>query len=217
MNCADAQERLDDYVDGELAGPELHEVELHIASCPACREEERELRELLAHAAALPREVAPPRDLWPALSAELGAAPRVLPFVPRRVVYSGLAAAAVVVMAIVVSRGGPGSERPSGAALPIAIPAAARPASTLNEAEADYDRATNALLATLQDHRDRLAPETIQSVEQNLAVIDEALGQVRAALDKDPGNAELTRMLAATHRKKVDVLRRVVKLSTSKL
>ena len=48
-------------------------------------------------------------------------------------------------------------------------------------------------------------------------MIDEALGEVRAALDKDPGNPELTRMLAATHRKKVDVLRRVVKLSTSKL
>ena len=217
MNCAEARERLDDYVDGELAAPELHQMELHLASCPACRDEERELRVLLAHAAALPKEVAPSRDLWPSLSAEMAAGPRVLPFVPRRVVYGGLAAAAALVMALVVSRGGPGSPMPVGRSSPTAIPAAARPGSALNEAEADYDRATNALLATLQDHRDRIAPETIQSVERNLAVIDEALAQVRAALDKEPGNAELTRMLAATHRKKVDVLRRVVKLSTSKL
>ena len=216
MNCAEAQGRLDDYVDGELAGPDLHEVELHIASCPACREEERELRVLLAHAAALPKEVSPSRDLWPALSAEIAAGPRVLPFVPRRVVYGGLAAAAVVVMALLVGRGGPGPQAPGGPSA-TAIPAAASPGTDLNDAEADYDRATNALLATLQDHRDHLAPETIQSVERNLAVIDEALAEVRAALDKDPGNAELTRMLAATHRKKVDVLRRVVKLSTSKL
>lgn len=216
MSCAEARERLDDYVDGELSGPDLHEVELHIASCPACREEERELRLLLAHAAALPKEVSPSRDLWPALSAEIAAGPRVLPFVPRRVVYGGLAAAAVVVMALVVARGGPGPQAP-GEPSARAIPAAASPGTDLNEAEADYDRATNALLATLQDHRDHLAPETIQSVERNLAVIDEALAEVRAALDKDPGNAELTRMLAATHRKKVDVLRRVVKLSTSKL
>ena len=216
MSCALVRERLDDYVDGELAGPELHEVELHIASCPACAEEERELRALLAQAAALPREVSPSRDLWPALAAEMTAGPRVLPFVPRRVVYAGLAAAAVLVIAIVVSQGGPGVEAP-GRPSSTAIPAAASPESTLNAAEADYDRATNALLATLRDHRDRLAPETIQSVERNLAVIDEALAEVRAALDKDPGNAELTRMLAATHRKKVDVLRRVVKLSTSNL
>ena len=116
-----------------------------------------------------------------------------------------------------LARGGKNGPLAPFRPLPAAIPAAASPESTLNEAEADYDRATNALLATLRDHRDRLAPETIQSVEQNLAVIDEALAQVRAAMDKDPGNAELTRMLAATHRKKVDVLRRVVKLSTSKL
>jgi hypothetical protein len=37
---------------------------------------------------------------------------------------------------------------------------------------------------------------------------------VRQALKKDPTNPELTRMLASTHRKKVDVLRRVVRFST---
>ena len=58
---------------------------------------------------------------------------------------------------------------------------------------------------------------SLKNVEQNLAVIDQALREVRAALDAEPGNPELTRMLAATHRKKVDVLRQMVKLSTSRL
>jgi len=217
MTCADVRERLDDYVDGELAAPELHEVELHLASCAACREEERELRALLAHAAALPKAVAPPRDLWPEIASEIATGPRVLPFVPRRVLYAGLAAAAALVLAFVFRYQGPRAQAPGGAIFPTPLEVAASPESALREAEGDYDRATNALLATLQEHRDQLAPETIKSVEQNLAVIDEALREVRAALDKDPGNAELTRMLAATHHKKVDVLRRVVKLSTSKL
>jgi hypothetical protein len=217
MTCTDVRERIDDYVDGELASPELHEVELHLASCAACREEERELRALLAHAAALPKAVTPPRDLWTDISREIASRPRVLPFVPRRVLYGGLAAAAALVVALVVPHGGPRPQEPAGAASTAPAFAAAHPENELRDAEADYDRATNALLATLQDHRDQLAPETIKSVEQNLAVIDEALREVQAALDKDPGNAELTRMLAATHRKKVDVLRRVVKLSTNKL
>jgi hypothetical protein len=38
---------------------------------------------------------------------------------------------------------------------------------------------------------------------------------VRAALGRDPGNPELTRMLVSTHRKKVETLRRVVRLSTA--
>jgi hypothetical protein len=46
-------------------------------------------------------------------------------------------------------------------------------------------------------------------------VIDRALAEVRQALVQDPSNPELSRMLVSTHRKKVDVLSRVVKLSMS--
>jgi hypothetical protein len=70
-------------------------------------------------------------------------------------------------------------------------------------------------MAALQERRERLSPETIASVERNLEVIDRALAEVRAALERDPGNKELTRMLVSTHRKKVDTLRRVVWLSTA--
>jgi hypothetical protein len=38
---------------------------------------------------------------------------------------------------------------------------------------------------------------------------------VREALVKNPSNPDLSRMLVSTHRKKVDVLSRVVKLSTA--
>jgi hypothetical protein len=81
--------------------------------------------------------------------------------------------------------------------------------------ERDYQAAANALLGALQARKAGLAPDTLASVERNLAVIDEALAEVRRALEKDPENPELNRMLVATHRKKVDVLRRVVKLSTA--
>jgi site-specific recombinase XerC len=82
----------------------------------------------------------------------------------------------------------------------------------LREAEADYARATSALLSALEQRRD-LSPKTLASVRSNLDVIDQALGEVRAALAKDPANPELTHMLASTHRKKVDVLRRVMRLT----
>jgi hypothetical protein len=52
------------------------------------------------------------------------------------------------------------------------------------------------------------------AVRANLEVIDRALAEVREALARNPQNPELNRMLVATHRKKVDVLRRVVRLST---
>jgi hypothetical protein len=85
----------------------------------------------------------------------------------------------------------------------------------LAAAERDYDAAAAALLEALQRQKGRLAPETLAAVESNLAVIDRALEEVRQALAQDPSSPELSRMLVATHRKKVDVLSRVVKLSTS--
>ena len=45
--------------------------------------------------------------------------------------------------------------------------------------------------------------------------IDVALAEVRAALRQDPDNAQLTKLLTSTHRKKVQTLQQVVKLSQS--
>jgi hypothetical protein len=59
-----------------------------------------------------------------------------------------------------------------------------------------------------------MSAETLESVERNIAVIDEALAQVRRALEKDPASPELGRMLMSTHQKKVEVLRQMVKRST---
>jgi uncharacterized membrane protein YccC len=81
--------------------------------------------------------------------------------------------------------------------------------------ERDYQAAANALLAALQERKDELEPETLASVERNLAVIDEALAELHRALEKDPARPELGRMLVWTHRKRVDVLRKMVKYSTA--
>jgi predicted trehalose synthase len=81
--------------------------------------------------------------------------------------------------------------------------------------ERDYQAAANALLAALQERRDELEPETLANVESNLAVIDAALAEVHEALAKDPASPGLSRMLVSTHRKRVDVLRKMVKLSTA--
>jgi hypothetical protein len=85
----------------------------------------------------------------------------------------------------------------------------------LAAAARDYEAAANALLAALERQRAVLPPGDLARVESNLKVIDRALAEVRQALVKDPESPELNRMLVATHRKKVDVLRRVVRLSTA--
>jgi anti-sigma factor RsiW len=220
MTCAHVQERLDDYVDGLLGEAEFQEMELHLHDCPECREQERELRALLAAAAALPVEIPPSRDLWPQIEGRLG--PRVPRAGWRRFTGSAwtlaaLAAAAAVVLALsttlrqqprLTTPVAPVAEAPREDTTPTLVPAAAwQPLP----AEQGYLRATEQLLAAYEAHRSELAPETVTVVEGNLKIIDAALAQIREALRKDPTSTELSRLLSATHERKVQVLRRVTR------
>ena len=219
MTCHELDERLDDWVDGALAGAEAQAVESHLVGCASCRERERQLRQLLAHAAALPRSLAPPRDLWPGIAEriERGSAWSAL-----WTSWHPLALAAAVVLglaALLWNDVGPTAVRT--VAMPSASPSLRPVADTavadpvLAAAAREYEAAATALLQALQRRRGVLPPEDLARVEANLEVIDRALEEVRQALAKDPASPELNRMLVATHRKKVDVLRRVVRLSTA--
>ena len=46
----------------------------------------------------------------------------------------------------------------------------------------------------------------MEIVRRNLAVIDAAIAELHTALERDPGNGELTRMLLATYQRKIDLL-----------
>lgn len=46
-------------------------------------------------------------------------------------------------------------------------------------------------------------------------MIDQALADLRAALESDPGNRKLARLFNTTHRKRVELLRGAVRLSQS--
>jgi anti-sigma factor RsiW len=213
MTCDSVTERLDDYLDGSLGEAEFQEIELHLHDCAACRREERALRALLAEAAALPREVAPSRDLWPGIAQRIGAPARVVPFRRRWLSagYGALAAAVVLALGALVLRQQPAPQPAAPAAQRVTVVSTTEDAS-LGQAGADYVRATADLMTALEARRPRLAPETLKVVDENLRIIDDALTSLREALKTDPQNGQLAHMLAATHRKKVDVLRRVMKL-----
>lgn len=217
MTCALLHERLDDYVDGLLDEAEYQEIELHLAACDACRLAERRLRTLLAQAARLPREIAPGRDLWPGVAGRLGA-PRLLPFArrpagavaptrPAWLLPALATAAAVLALSALVPRAQQPAPQSSASQ-------ATRTSAPLDVAQADYARAAADLKQALDARRAELPPATVAAVEQNLRTIDQALGEISLALQKDPGNTQLAHLLNATHRRKVSFLQQIVRLST---
>jgi hypothetical protein len=65
------------------------------------------------------------------------------------------------------------------------------------------------------EQRDELDPRTVMVIERNLAAIDEAIRQARAALDSDPANTFLNSHLADARRRKIDLLRHATTLNAA--
>jgi anti-sigma factor RsiW len=63
MDCAALDERLADYLEGDLDPASQREVEAHVASCARCSALVRDLEQIRSSAADLP-ELTPSTDLW---------------------------------------------------------------------------------------------------------------------------------------------------------
>jgi len=118
--------------------------------------------------------------------------------------------------------------RPSEiAARPEPVERQARPASTDLQARPDsgdlafavsfddrqYDAAVVDLERALQNGRGRLDPATVNVVEDNLTIIDQAVDDARRALAQDPANGYLSGYLVETQRRKLDLLRHAASLT----
>jgi anti-sigma-K factor RskA len=208
MTCGEVEARLDEYVDGALGARDRAALEAHLAECVACRAALAELRGLVANARALPQRIEPRRELWTGIAARITERRQPARGTGRawwreRAFWAGVsAAAATLVLAL-------GVYRLTGPAWP------SRPVQGWGMVEADYERATAELSRTLAAERHRLRPETVGVVERNLQLIDAALGEARAALAQDPGNADLRQLVATAARQKVELLQWAARVATA--
>ena len=216
-------ERMDAYLDDELAPADRARVEAHIATCSPCAAELEALRALIADIGRLPAAIAPERDLLPGIHAavEQGA---VVPIHPGREatalrerslrsVRGWLVAAAVVLVALSAGttalllrdRGVPVTavDGAASSSRPEPTPGLVR----MEGVEAKLVAATADLERAISEQREQLAPETVRVLEENLAIIDVALAESRRALRDDPGNRALSEILMAMYERKLDLLR----------
>lgn len=130
MTCTDFDERLADYLEGELGLAERQAVQAHMASCVRCAALVRDLERISADAGAL-AELAPSRDLWAGIAERIDTpivplAPRMAPDVALRS-WGGerLRLAAVAAALVAVTAGVTYTLTVSGGTAPSTIVAAA--------------------------------------------------------------------------------------------
>jgi len=207
-------------------------AEAHLAGCPQCAARLDELRRVVVAAGRLD-DRPPEAELWPGIAARIAAtrapalAPRVVAMA-RRFSFSlpQLAAAALIVALLsggsvwwAVRALSPTAARvvspDAGSGSGSAGSAAGVDASTAEFDVHTYDQAVADLQLVLAHNRNRLDPETVRTVEANLAVIDTAILQARRALMADPSNPYLSGHLAEQMKRKIRVLQRTADAVTA--
>jgi hypothetical protein len=207
-------DRLSEYIDGDLEPADRLALEAHLAGCAGCRQDLASLRAVVTRAGSL-TDTPPASDLWPGIASRIGARPaRRATLATRRFAFTLPQLVAASLALIVASggmvwlarMGGPTTDFPP-------VLGEVRPA---NFGDAAYDEAVTDLQETLEAGRGRLDPETIRVLEANLDAIDRAIAQCREALEADPSSVYLNTYLAEIRRRKLELLRRATALVDSR-
>ena len=210
-------ERLSAYVDGELEGTARLAAEAHLTACAECRSAVQDLRRVVSLTRALD-DRPPARDLWPAIAERIGAAPRadIVPLASRRRRFAfsvpQLAAAGVALSLLSAAAAGTAVHFLASAA---SVTVAAAPVTlvrNVSDLSAPYDDAIRELEGLLSARRGDLDSATVHTVETSLHVIDLAIAQARAAVERDPNNVYLNGHLQSTLDRKLNLLRRATML-----
>jgi anti-sigma factor RsiW len=216
--------RLSEYLDGDLTPDERELLESHLRECAGCTAVLADLKHVAVRARAL-TDRDPASDLWPGIAARIGVTTPAtgVPVVSiarrggRRWSFTMPELAAAGIALMVLSGGAVWMMRPG--AVPQATAPALAPSGTVVPMTAaqrarsgGYDGAVSDLERVLAQGRGRLDTATVRVIERNLAAIDSAITQAQRALAADSGSVYLNSHLAATKRRKLELLRQAASL-----
>jgi hypothetical protein len=207
---------LNDYVDRTLGRDEHAQVARHLETCETCRQLVDDVREITRAAAALDPAI-PPARVWTRIEKDIlsgGARPADARRGRTRAVaasWSWLAAAAVLVLAVFIGIRFTPSTAPAPGAADDAAAAEAVEAE-LKLAEAHYQKAISGLERIASTENAALDATTASTLQKNLAVINQAIDESRAAVRAEPASQQAQHSLIENFKTKLALLQDTVAL-----
>ena len=215
---------LSEYVEETLGAAERSEVDQHLAGCDACRTLVDDLRSIRAVSASLDHRD-PPARAWSRLeraikleSEHRGETTARLKL--SRDVYTWLATAAAILLAVFVGLryrpATPPTATPTPAVAADTTPGADAAAQSveaeLRAAEEHYEKAIRGLEQVTNAEKGALDTQTAATLQKNLAVIDQAISESRAALRAQPASQPAQDSLLESFKAKLALLQDTVAL-----
>ena len=228
MTCDRVMPLLSEHVDRTLPASAVADVEHHLEQCSECRALLADLQAIRQAATTLDR-LTPAASVWDRVAAEISATPQraEFPTPPQRIVFEtarqprfALAAAAVLLLSTIV-----GLWMREGIRTATPVPAEDQTAATteaaggtsadndiVRAAERDYEQAIMGLEQVTQAEGHTLDPAIATALNQNIAIVDRAIGDAREAVGTDPEDDELRAGLLDAFRSKLELLEQMVLL-----
>lgn len=210
-DCERVTALIDEYVEGRLATEATLTVERHLQTCAMCQREVDDLHALLRRLKTLPRSIDPPATVWRAIGSRLDAE-MVRPLAGRLSRWQPYQLAVAALLLVAITAGSTALLMRHGIASGVAADGAVLTGGQFEAVEAGYVTAARDLEAAYRGMRDEMRPEVRALVERNLAVIDAAIAETRAALMGNQPAPDLERLLWASYRTKLDLLGRATRL-----
>ena len=219
MNCERYDDTLNDYVDGARAADapadaRLAAFEAHLPGCARCQAVVADFSSIRRAAGDLEEMIPPPR-LWAKISASIDVEART-PWWQRMFgkgfsAWMPVAAAAALVLLVA------GAAWFSRTAPPAAPQVAAAPTPLNTDsapAEQQYEETIAGLQQIAEAQKPSIDPMTLAVLQKNLAVVDRAISESRAALMNEPASAVAQESLLDALDTKVALLQDTVALGT---
>lgn len=230
MTCDPFSEALSELVDGTLPADRRVEVQAHLDDCPPCRQMVADLRRLREAVQQLERRT-PPDRVWARIATSLRAEGRSAAAVEpgehrdeSRVTglagamsrWGWLAAAATVIAAVGLTvwmaRAPEAPPARAEADASAVAPTVETVESELEAAEAHYLNAIAGLEQITEAEGDVLDPDVAESLQQTMALLDNAIAESRNALAEEPSSEPARASLFEALRRKVALLQDTITL-----
>jgi hypothetical protein len=198
MKCEDFKKSFYEFHDEMLDPIHTLEMEKHIKECEECSRINVRYKKFLGEFSNLPDSIEPEKDLWDGIKKSISDnnIRHINRFRIGRIRFLSIAASFAVMIlfsAIMVLYGRNND-------------ADAKTLKQFDAASKEYVKAREELMTALHSKEGVLIHETIEVIENNLIIMDQAIGEIKLAIRKEPRNQSLVLMLADTYHKETDLL-----------